>query len=123
MAKREKEQSTAVGKGTAIPHGRVDSGTFIGGVLGILPEGVDFGAPDGMPVKLIMLIVTPKEHEKRHLEVLASLSAMVKDERVRTRLMAAVDANDAWEVIEGEESRNYNYFLEGDDAEVKEQPA
>lgn len=115
IEEREREGSTAVGQGAAIPHGRVPSGTAIQGVLAICPEGVDFDAPDGMPVKLIVLIVTPEEHEKHHIEVLASLSAMISDAHVSARLMAAEDPNEAWEVIESRESRPYNYFLEDDE--------
>ena len=37
---------------------------------------------------------------------------MVANDAVRTRLIAALDANDAWEVLESEQSRSYNYFLE-----------
>lgn len=81
----------------------------------ICPDGVDFDAPDGLPVKLIVLIVTPEEHEKHHIEVLASLSAMISDTHVSARLMAAEDPNEAWEVIESRESRPYNYFLEDDE--------
>ncbi len=106
--------STALGKGVAIPHGRTSKGPAIQGVLGICREGIDFDAPDGKPVRIIMLIVTPENHDDRHLQVMAGLSAMVSDEMIRTRLIAAINANDAWEVIEGEEARNYNYFLEED---------
>lgn len=112
VLERENEASTAIGFQAAIPHGKVESGEVIQGVLAICPDGVDFDAPDGLPVKLIVLIVTPREHEQRHLDVLASLSSMISNEHVRTRLMAALDANDAWEVIESEQSRPYNYFLE-----------
>jgi hypothetical protein len=31
---------------------------------------------------------------------------------IRPRLIAAVNANDAWEIIEAEENHNYNYFIE-----------
>jgi Kef-type K+ transport system membrane component KefB/mannitol/fructose-specific phosphotransferase system IIA component (Ntr-type) len=112
IVEREREGSTAIGRGAAIPHGLIDSGTAIQGVLGILKEGVDFDAYDKLPIKLIVLIVTPKDHEKRHLEVLSSLSGMISNEQIRTRLLTALDANDAWEVIESEESRNFNYFLD-----------
>jgi Kef-type K+ transport system membrane component KefB/mannitol/fructose-specific phosphotransferase system IIA component (Ntr-type) len=115
IIEREREGSTAIGRGAAIPHGRVESGSGIEGVLGILKTGVDFEAYDDESIKLIVLIVTPKDHEKRHLEVLASLSAMISNEHIRNRLLNAMDANDAWEVIESEESRNFNYFLEADD--------
>ena len=112
IEEREKTVTTAIGHGAAIPHGRVESGDAIQGVLGICPDGIDFGAPDGEPVKIIMLIVTPREHEKHHLEVLAALASMVSSERIRKRLIAAVDPNDAWEIIESKEARGFNYFLE-----------
>jgi mannitol/fructose-specific phosphotransferase system IIA component (Ntr-type) len=109
---RERLQSTSVGVETAITHGRIGSGPSIQGVLGICPDGVDFDTPDGLPVRIIMMIVTPKDHETRHLEVLASLAGMISDERIRERLKAARNANEAWEIIESEETHDYNYFLE-----------
>ena len=81
---------------------------------------MEFDAPDGEPVKLFVLIVTPKEHEQRHLEVLASLNAMLAHPVARTRLIAATNANEAWEVLESEETRDYNYFLEVDGEPVEE---
>ncbi|MDP7639540.1 MAG: PTS sugar transporter subunit IIA [Candidatus Hydrogenedentes bacterium] len=115
IEQRERDMSTAIGQGAAIPHGRVESGSAIQGALGICPEGVDFDRFDGRPVKLIALIVTPSEHEAFHLEVLASLSSMISSAKVRTRLIAATDPNDAWEIIEDEEVRGCNYFLETED--------
>ncbi|MFO7975478.1 MAG: PTS sugar transporter subunit IIA, partial [Candidatus Hydrogenedentota bacterium] len=112
VVEREKSMTTAVGLGAALPHGRVDVGSGIQGVMAICREGIDFDAPDGEPVKLIVLIVTPKEHEQRHLEVIASLSAMISNERIRERIIAAINANDAWEIIESEEARGHNYFIE-----------
>jgi mannitol/fructose-specific phosphotransferase system IIA component (Ntr-type) len=109
---REKEVSTALGKGIALPHGRIAKGPEIQGVMGILRDGIDFDSPDGKPVRLIVLIVTPEEKKDMHLKVLASLSAMVRDEAIRTRLMAAISPEDAMEIIESKEARDYNYFLE-----------
>ncbi len=112
VIEREHELTTAVGVGCAIPHGRIDAGSAVQGVLGICPEGIDFEAPDGEPVRLIVLIVTPKDHEKRHLEVMASLASMMSNEIVRERLITAIDANHAWEIIEHQEGKGYNYFLD-----------
>lgn len=112
VVQRENEMSTAIGKGIALPHGRIEKGPAIQGVLGIFREGINFGAPDGEPVRLVMLIVTPREHATLHLKVLASLAAMARDESIRTRLMAAISPEDAMEVIESKEARDYNYFLE-----------
>jgi len=120
VMRREEEFSTALGRGVALPHGRVETGRGIRGVLAICPEGVDFDAPDGELVRLFVLIVTPEEHEERHRQVLASLSAMASDPVARSRLLAATDANEAWEVLESEETRDFNYFLE---AEIDESNA
>jgi mannitol/fructose-specific phosphotransferase system IIA component (Ntr-type) len=109
---REQVASTAMGRGIAIPHGRIEEGPAIQGVMGICREGVEFDSPDGEPVKLIMLIVTPEDKKHLHLKVLASLSSMVRDSAVRSRLIAAISPEDAMEVIEGKEARGYNYFLE-----------
>ncbi len=111
VVERENDMPTALGHSVAMPHGRIKEGAEIQGVLGIFRDGVDYDTPDGKPVQLMMLIVTPESHEDRHLQVMASLSAMVSDPLIRTRLISARDANDAWEIIEGEETRNYNYFL------------
>lgn len=109
---RENDISTAMGRGIAIPHGHIEKGPAIQGVMGICRTGIDFDSPDGDPVRLIMLIVTPKDKKDMHLKVLASLSSMVRDDAIRKRLMAAISPEDAMEVIESEEARDYNYFLE-----------
>ena len=109
---RERDMSTAMGRSIAIPHGHIKKGPSIQGVMAICREGIDFDAPDGEPVKLIMLIITPQDKKDLHLKVLSSLSSMVSDEAIRERLIAAISPEDAMEVIESKEARDYNYFLE-----------
>lgn len=109
---RERDLTTAIGLGAAIPHGRIVEGEGIRGVLGISRNGVEWEAPDGEPVHIMMLIVTPTDHEQRHLEVMSSLVSMISEQDIRDRLVVARDANDAWEIIEDEEARPYNYFFE-----------
>jgi mannitol/fructose-specific phosphotransferase system IIA component (Ntr-type) len=112
IVEREKQMSTGMGEGIAIPHGRIKEGRDIQGVIGICRQGIDFDAPDGKPVRLIMLIVTPEDRADMHLKVMGSLSAMVSNEKIRNRLIAAISPEDAMEVIESEEARGFNYFLE-----------
>ncbi len=116
IMEREEECTTAIGRGAAIPHGRIAEGNGIKGVLGICREGLDFDAYDGAPVHIIMLVVSPRGYEKEHLEVMASLAQMISDDIIRTRLLAAIDPNDAWEIIESEEVRTYNYFLDQEES-------
>ena len=58
-----------MGRGAALPPGYIEKGSAIRGVLGICPEGVEIDAPDGEPVKLFVLIVTPFERGQSHLGV------------------------------------------------------
>jgi mannitol/fructose-specific phosphotransferase system IIA component (Ntr-type)/NhaP-type Na+/H+ or K+/H+ antiporter len=109
---REKDMSTAMGRGIAIPHGHIKKGPAIQGVMAICRNGIEFDSPDGEPVRLIMLIVTPEDKKDMHLKILSSLSSMVSDEAIRSRLMAAISPEDAMEVIESKEARDYNYFLD-----------
>jgi len=118
IVERERQNTTAIGHGAAIPHGRLDITDQVQGVLGISRQGIPFDAHDEEPVKLIMMIATPTEHEKHHLEVMAGLAGMVSEPIVRERLIAAVDPNDAWEIIEEMGARTYNYFLEDVEEEV-----
>ncbi|MCP4377980.1 MAG: PTS transporter subunit EIIA [bacterium] len=114
VLKREESMTTALGDGVAIPHGQVPEGEDIQGVLGICREGIPFEAADGKDVNIIMLIVTPKEHEERHVWVMAALCAMVSNKTLQKRLTAAIDPHDVWEIIRTQEPHNYNYFLEED---------
>jgi Kef-type K+ transport system membrane component KefB/mannitol/fructose-specific phosphotransferase system IIA component (Ntr-type) len=104
--------AVAVEAEAAILHARIEEGEGIQGVLGVLPEGVDLGTPDGRRVRLLLMVATPGDQYDRHPEILASLSAMISDDVIRSRLVGARDANEAWEIIEGRETPDYNYFLE-----------
>ena len=112
VVEREHESNTAIGYETALPHGRIENGNRIQGVLGIAPHGIHWDGPDQRPVKLIMLIVTPTEHQTQHLAVLAVLAAMVKDEALRARLITSATAEEAWSLIEHREKAHENEFLE-----------
>ncbi|NPV83909.1 MAG: PTS transporter subunit EIIA [Candidatus Aminicenantes bacterium] len=54
---RENLESTALGHGLAVPHARVDTEGQIAVAVGRSAEGIDFDAPDGQPVRLIILVV------------------------------------------------------------------
>ena len=95
-----------------MPHARVAAGPDIMGVMGSSAEGVDFGAPDGELVHLIILIATPEEHQARHLEVMRAIARIMSRSEVRARLFAAGSPAEAFEAIESDQRHDYNYFLE-----------
>jgi mannitol/fructose-specific phosphotransferase system IIA component (Ntr-type) len=75
---REELGSTAIGSGIAIPHCKLSNIPQGVVAIGIVPEGVDFGAADGRPVRLFFLVISPSQSAAEHLQVLAAISRWVK---------------------------------------------
>ena len=57
---REKLGSTGLGKGIAIPHGRIKGLRDAIGAMIRLREPISFDAPDGNPVNLIFVLLVPE---------------------------------------------------------------
>ena len=92
LIRREKQASTGIGKGVAVPHAHEDGIQRQLLAIGISPAGIEFGAPDGQPVHIIALLVTPRKHQKQHMAVLAALSQRLQQAEVRQHLLQAADA-------------------------------
>ena len=58
---REKEGSTGIGFGIAIPHGKSDGVNTARVALGIKREGIEWNSMDGEKAKLIFMIAVPGE--------------------------------------------------------------
>lgn len=85
---REKESTTGVGMGIAIPHGRCAAVKQPGLAAMVIPDGVDYDSLDGQPVNLLFLIAAPEDGNV-HLEVLAQLSRMLMNEDLSSALKKA----------------------------------
>ncbi|MFP5286743.1 MAG: PTS sugar transporter subunit IIA [Thermoanaerobaculia bacterium] len=77
---REREQlgSTGIGSGIAIPHCKLPGLTEGVVAIGMVPGGVDFGAADGQPVRLLFVVLSPSASPGEHLQVLATISRWIK---------------------------------------------
>ncbi|MBU5449084.1 fructose-specific PTS transporter subunit EIIC [Acetivibrio sp. MSJd-27] len=86
---REKEGTTGIGEGVAIPHAKTDVVKKAGLSVMVLPQGVDFESMDGEPAKLIFMIAAPNTEENIHLDVLGRLSILLMDDNFRRKLISA----------------------------------
>ncbi len=110
---RENEISTCIGGGLAIPHGKLEGNRGIMGVMALNSEGLPFPTFDGRSVHCMVLLVTPPDQQERHLEVLATLARHIgSDPDFQSRLFKANSAAHAYEILHGEETVDFNYFLE-----------
>ena len=99
LIRREKQGSTGIGKGVAVPHAHEDSIRREVLAIGISKEGIDFDSVDGDPVHIMALLATPTKHQNKHMEMLAGLSRVLQDEQTRSELVAAVDAATVIEIF------------------------
>lgn len=101
---REKEGTTGIGEGIAIPHCKGDSVLMPGLAAMVIPEGVDYDALDGEPVHLLFLIAAPNTEDNVHLDVLSKLSMLLMDEQFTADLKAATSIQEFLDIIDRAES-------------------
>ena len=89
VLEREKEGTTGIGEGIAIPHGKTDAVSKPGLAAMVVPNGVNFDSLDGQPARLIFLIAAPNTKDNVHLDVLSRLSTLLMDTRFREELLNA----------------------------------
>jgi len=88
LMEREALGSTAAGRGVAFPHARIQGLKDLLVVLGISRKGIDFGAPDGLPVKIFALVLTSKTESTIYLRTLAAFAKLFSDEKNRERILS-----------------------------------
>ncbi|MFN7550892.1 MAG: PTS sugar transporter subunit IIA [Pseudomonadota bacterium] len=99
LVKRERLGSTGLSHGVAIPHGRSPAIQRAAGAFVRLAEAVDFGAVDGQPVDLVFALVVPEHFTDQHLMFLAELAETFSDPATLSRLRAARDAAQLYELL------------------------
>ena len=102
---RERLNSTALGDGVAIPHGKLPGLRRVFAAFGRTRAGIDFQSLDGKPTHLFFLLVAPEDSAGAHLKALARISRLLKDEAFRSRLMAAPDADELFRIIRTEDEK------------------
>lgn len=97
---REKEGSTGIGEGIAIPHAKTDAVKAPGLASMIVRNGVDYESLDDEPAYLFFLIAAPADGNNVHLEVLSRLSRLLMDDVFRENLMNAKTAEEYMTIID-----------------------
>jgi len=103
---REDIMSTGIGHGIAIPHGKSEYATMLGGVLGIKSEGINFNALDGKRTYIFFLLVSPLNVSGPHIKALARISRVLKGEDFRQRLIGIRNREEALAIIAAEDKKH-----------------
>lgn len=96
---RERQQSTAIGRGVAIPHAgcrELDDPLI---TLALAPGGVAFNAPDEEPIKIFFLLLSPPGQGSTHIKLLARIARLMRTPEGPDALLGARDAADVIERV------------------------
>ena len=88
---REQTGSTALGNAWACPHARFGFEGDLVCAVGWSPVGIDYGAPDGRPVRIVVMYLVPANQKNAYLKEVSSLA----------KALAAQTAGSAWDAVRG----------------------
>jgi PTS system nitrogen regulatory IIA component len=99
LLQRERLGSTAIGRGVAIPHGKLPKLERLVGLFARLERPIDFDALDREPVDLIFLLLAPEAAGADHLKALARVARLLRDEKAAEKLRTARDVDSLFAVL------------------------
>jgi PTS system nitrogen regulatory IIA component len=76
LINREKLGTTGMGKGVAIPHGRLSLLERPVCAFIKLDQPIEYDALDGQPVDLVFALIVPENSTEEHLQILSAIAAL-----------------------------------------------
>ena len=105
LTEREKLNTTGIGEGVAIPHGKLAGLPRLYGAFGVARAGVDFASIDGRPTQLFFALIAPENSAGVHLKALARISRLFRNPQFREAILEAPDAGRIYTLIAEEDAR------------------
>jgi PTS system nitrogen regulatory IIA component len=100
ILKREELMSTAIGRGIAIPHIRLQSITDLVVSVGISRVDItDFNPLDDEPVRLVFMIAAAYNQHASYLQTLSYFSAKLKNPVLRNSLINAQTEDEVYKLL------------------------
>ncbi len=99
LFEREKLGSTGVGRGVAIPHGKLKGADGVSMMFLKLGKPVDFGSVDDAPVDLFFLLLAPENAGTEHLKALAMVSRLMRNNDFCEKLRGAYDRDTLYALL------------------------
>lgn len=99
ILEREALGSTAIGRGLAVPHGRLKGLSRIMVAFGFSSSGVEFNALDGAPVHQIFLIIAPTGRPEDYLDAMERITRLVQNADFRRFVSKAKSSGDVLDLI------------------------
>jgi len=101
LCARERLGSTGLGKGVAIPHGRVKGSRHVQAAFIRLRKPLPFDAADGEPVDLLFCLAVPEDCGEDHLKLLAQVAELFSDPQLLRELREAESPGRLLQLLSG----------------------
>ena len=105
LLEREKLESTGIGDGVAIPHGRLKKLKEFYISFGRSAKGIDFDSIDGKPSHLFFLVMAPENSAVNNLNLLGRIVTLLKDPSFRKQLMEGHSQEELFRSISEEDEK------------------
>ena len=103
LVTREKDGSTGMMDGFAIPHGKSPSINEANIIIVTVTEGVEWDSMDGKPIEFILSMMIPEaEKGEGHLKILSQVARMLMKEKVKEELKSASTPEAITQIIEAQ---------------------
>lgn len=96
---REEVENTSYGHGFAFPHARTDAVTELFILIGLSRNGLEEDNPDGVPVHVVCLLLTPAHIAKLYLQTLSGLARLARTPGVLERIRGVEKAADFIRIV------------------------
>lgn len=96
ILERENLGSTGYGDGIAFPHARIEGLDKVIAVFARLDKGIEYDSLDSHPVDLIAFLLSPEKSGEDHLQALAVMSRVLKDEETCRKIREAKSAHEIY---------------------------
>lgn len=96
---REEIENTSYGRGFAFPHARTDEVDDMFIMLGVSSTGLEGKTPDGMPLQVVVLLLTPSNISRLYLQTLSAFASFARMEGNRTKIISSRTGSDIIDVI------------------------
>ncbi|NOR46362.1 MAG: hypothetical protein GQ534_12325, partial [Candidatus Delongbacteria bacterium] len=93
---RESSISTGMQNGLAIPHARTDGVKQVQIAIGFKKDGIEFESIDGLPTKIIILIISSTKKNDPHIRVLAGISTYLHKKEFVENLLSKKTQKQVW---------------------------
>jgi mannitol/fructose-specific phosphotransferase system IIA component (Ntr-type) len=99
IRERERLGSTGFGKGVAVPHAKHAKVREMTAAVGLSKAGIDFQSLDGRPVNVVVLLISPADRSREHLDAMQTIFKVLQQDLVRRDLRDATGREAVLDVL------------------------